>query len=74
MKYWEKQIRIADLAWLYNPHQQRSFVVTAKNFTGTDKTFRIESYSILEVHAKAPTIVPYETMEELITNKTLIII
>jgi hypothetical protein len=71
MKLFKEQIRIPDFAWLFNRRKQRKFIVLHKNFAGTDKTFRVESYSILEVNSKEPIKINYETMEELIETKSL---
>lgn len=74
MKLFKEQIRIPDFAWLWNAREERKFIVIHKNFSGKDKTFRVESYSILEVNAREAKTVPYEVMEELIATKSLIIL
>jgi len=74
MKLFKEQIRVPDYAWLVNRREGRKFIVLHKNFAGTDKTFRVESYSILEVDAKDAINIKYEVMEELISTKSLEII
>lgn len=71
MKLFKEQIRIPDYAWLFNRREQRKFIVLHKNFAGMDKTFRVESYSILEVNSKEAIKITYEIMEELIETKSL---
>jgi hypothetical protein len=71
MKLFKDQTRIPDYAWLYNHREKRTFIVLHKNFAGIDKTFRVESYSILEVLSKEAINIKYEIMENLIENKTL---
>ena len=76
MKLFKEQIRIPDNSWLYNQNEKRTFILIGKKYAGQDTTFRIESFSILEVF-KAPEYaitLPYEDLEKLITNKTLEII
>jgi hypothetical protein len=74
MKLFKDQIRIADFAWLINRRENRKFIVIHKNFSGIDKTFRVESYSILEVDSTKPINIKYEAMEDLIASKSLEIV